>query len=256
MSSARSLPTVLDLVNPVAPRAIVVGDPGRALTIAQRLLERPPLMCNHRRGLWGYTGVASDGALLTVQSTGVGGASAVPVVRELAAAGVTHMVRAGSALRIGPGPDRSLAPDPAAGHPAPLAVVTAAVARDGASRALGTPADARLAPDPELTDRLAAAVDHRLTVVSVDLLPQDGGTAGIGAVPPAGGGEALDRQTAAFLAAAARWGVTAAAVVALPPAVESEQQRERWWQELGAVAARAYGLTAQPPAAAVTSTVR
>jgi purine-nucleoside phosphorylase len=245
VTSDRSLPTVLDLVNAVAPRAIVVGDPGRALTIAQQLLERPPLMCNHRRGLWGYTGVASDGAPLTVQSTGVGGASAVPVVRELAVAGVTRMVRAGSALPLGP--------EPASDDAVQLAVVTAAVARDGASRALGVQADARLTPDPELTDRLAARTDRDLTVVSVDLLPQDGGVAAAGAAAPRDRSTAIDRQTAAFLAAAARWDVTAAAVVALPRAVEGEQQRERWWQELGAVAAGAYGLTVQPPTPRVTS---
>ena len=241
MTSVRSLPTVLDLVNPVAARAILVGDPGRALTIAQRLLERPPLMSNHRRGLWGYTGTASDGAPLTVQSTGVGGASAVPVVRELAAAGVTRMVRAGSALPLGDAPVED--------DPVPLAVVTAAVARDGASRALGVADAARLTPDPDLTARIGAAVERRLTVVSVDLLPQDGG------VPSAHGvADATDRQSAAFLAAAARWGVTAAIVVALPPAVQTEQQREQWWHELGAAAARAYGLTVQPPAAPLTST--
>lgn len=238
MPSARSLPTVLDLVNPVAPRAILVGDPGRALTIAQRLLERPPLMCNHRRGLWGYTGTASDGAPLTVQSTGVGGGSAVPVVRELAAAGVTQMVRAGSALPVG-------VPDVVA--PVPLAVVVAALGLDGVSRALGATAGP-LRPDPDLTARLAATVGRRLTVVSVDLLPQDGGAVDPDVAPA---GDALDRQTAAFLAAAARWGVTAAAVLALPPAEDDEAARERWWHALGDAAGSAFGLTAQPPVAAV-----
>jgi purine-nucleoside phosphorylase len=239
VTSARSLPSVLDLVNPVAPRAILVGDPGRALTIAQRLLERPPLMCNHRRGLWGYTGTASDGAPLTVQSTGVGGGSAVPVVRELAAAGVETMVRAGSALPVG----ATVCTD----EHVPLAVVTGAIARDGVSRALGAAIDRTLRPDPALTARLEAAVDRRLTVVSVDLLPQDGG-----GVDADVAGDALDRQTAAFLAAAERWGVTAAAVLALPPAEDDEAARERWWHALGDAAGRAYGLTAQPPAAAVS----
>lgn len=245
MPSARSLPTVLDLVNPVASRAILVGDPGRALTIAQRLLERPPLMCNHRRGLWGYTGTASDGAPLTVQSTGVGGGSAVPVVRELAAAGVTRMVRAGSALPI----DEATEAD----EPVPLAVVAAAVGHDGVSRALGATAARPLLPDPALTAQLETAVDRRLTVVSVDLLPQDGG----GVEPEAvASGEAFDRQTAAFLVAAARWGVTAAAVLALPPAEDDEAGRERWWHALGDAAGQAYGLTAQPPAPSVSSSVR
>lgn len=239
MPTARSLPTVLDLVNPVAPRAILVGDPGRALTIAQRLLERPPLMCNHRRGLWGYTGIAGDGAPLTVQSTGVGGGSAVPVVRELAAAGVTRMVRAGSALPVaGAADDGSV----------PLGVVTAAIGHDGVSRALGVPAGRPLLPDPGMTARIEAAVARRLTVVSVDLLPQDGGRIDPDAAITA---DALDRQTAAFLGAAARWDVTAAAVVAFPPAEDDEAGRERWWHALGDAAGRAFGLTAQPPTAAV-----
>lgn len=250
MPFARSLPTVLDLVNPVASRAIVVGDPGRALTIAQRLLERPPLMCNHRRGLWGYTGIASDGAPLTVQSTGVGGGSAVPVVRELAAAGVTQMVRAGSALPVDG--DGAYGDDGTeTERTVPLAVVVAAIGHDGASRALGATAERPLRPDPELTARLAASVDRRLTVVSVDLLPQDGGGR-----PDPDGPEAVDRQTAAFLAATARWGVTAGAVLALPPAEDDEAGRERWWHALGDAAGRAYALTAQPPTAAVSPSGR
>ena len=40
-------------------------------------------MFNHNRGLWGYTGIALDGAPLTVQSTGLGGPSAAIVVAEL-----------------------------------------------------------------------------------------------------------------------------------------------------------------------------
>lgn len=239
MPSARSLPSVLDLVNPVAPRAILVGDPGRALTIAQQLLERPPLMCNHRRGLWGYTGTASDGAPLTVQSTGVGGGSAVPVVRELAAAGVTRMVRAGSALSTGGAVDDGSVP---------LGVVAAALGHDGASRALGATAERPLLPDPEMTARIQATVDRRLTIASVDLLPQDGGRIDPDVTLTA---DALDRQTAAFLAAAARWGVTAAAVVALPPAEDDEAGRERWWHALGDAAGRAFSVTAPPPAAAV-----
>ena len=52
------------------------GDPGRALAVAQALLDQPPRMFNHARGLWGYTGTAPDGELLTVQATGMGGPSA------------------------------------------------------------------------------------------------------------------------------------------------------------------------------------
>ncbi len=81
-------------------------------------------MLNHNRGLWGYTGVAADGSALTIQSTGLGGASAAAVVADLAALGVGRVVRAGTCTAIsglGLG-----------------AVVTAGevLAHDGASRAL------------------------------------------------------------------------------------------------------------------------
>ena len=45
----------------LAERVLLPGDPHRALLVAQHLLEGPK-MFNHHRGLWGYTGVAADGA--------------------------------------------------------------------------------------------------------------------------------------------------------------------------------------------------
>src|SRR6202043_1326482 len=53
----------------LAPRALLPGDPGRALMLAQLLLDEPR-MFNHHRGLWGYTVAAADGQPLTIQSTG------------------------------------------------------------------------------------------------------------------------------------------------------------------------------------------
>src|SRR4051812_49800233 len=61
---------------PLADRALLPGDPGRALALAQALCDAPAKMFNHNRGLWGYTGTALDGAALTIQSTGIGGPSA------------------------------------------------------------------------------------------------------------------------------------------------------------------------------------
>ena len=58
---------------PLADRALLPGDPGRALALAQALFDAPARMFNHNRGLWGYTGTALDGEPLTVQSTGIGG---------------------------------------------------------------------------------------------------------------------------------------------------------------------------------------
>src|SRR4051794_7633320 len=68
---------------PLADRALLPGDPGRALALAQALCDAPAKMFNHNRGLWGYTGTALDGAPLTIQSTGIGAPSAAVVVEEL-----------------------------------------------------------------------------------------------------------------------------------------------------------------------------
>ena len=46
-----------------------------------------PLMSNHNRGLWGYSGSDADGSELTVQATGIGGPSAAAVLSELAGHG-------------------------------------------------------------------------------------------------------------------------------------------------------------------------
>ncbi len=64
---------------PIAPDAVLVGDPGRALMLAQELLEQPK-MANHARGLWGYWGQTPQGQPLTIQSTGIGAPSAAAVL--------------------------------------------------------------------------------------------------------------------------------------------------------------------------------
>ena len=76
-------------------RVLLPSNPHRALAIAQHLLDGPR-MFNHAHGLWGYTGVAADGAPLTVQSTGVGGPSAAIVTEELIGLGARRLVRVGS----------------------------------------------------------------------------------------------------------------------------------------------------------------
>src|SRR6202035_1963899 len=77
------------------PRVLLPGDPGRALALAQELLDAPR-MFNHNRGLWGYTGTAADGELLTVQATGMGGPSAAIVFHELIELGARRAVRVGT----------------------------------------------------------------------------------------------------------------------------------------------------------------
>jgi DeoD family purine-nucleoside phosphorylase len=142
----------------LAERVLLPGDPGRALLLAQTLLEAP-MMFNHHRGLWGYTGVASDGRPLTIQSSGMGGPSAAIVISELAELGARLLVRVGTcgaldpALRLGD-----------------LVVVSESLADDGTSRALG--ASGRLVPDPELARALCHAATREARVgmaVSTDL---------------------------------------------------------------------------------------
>ena len=76
------MPSRLRPTSSVAAEAILVGDPGRALLLAQELLEQPK-MSNHARGLWGYSGQTPAGRQLTIQSTGMGGPSAAIVLGDL-----------------------------------------------------------------------------------------------------------------------------------------------------------------------------
>ena len=128
---------------PLAERVILPVDPGRALTLAQALLS-DPRMFNHHRGLWGYSGIAADGAALTIQSSGIGGPSAAIVVSELALLGARTIVRAGTCGALDPSLELGQ-----------LLVVTESVASDGTSVALG--AGDRVAGDAALLDALAAA---------------------------------------------------------------------------------------------------
>ena len=86
---------------PLAERVLLPGDPHRALSVAEFLLERPR-MFNHHRGLWGYTGTAPDGRQLTVQSSGMGGPSAAIVAEELIALGARTLVRIGTCGALDP----------------------------------------------------------------------------------------------------------------------------------------------------------
>ena len=169
MSDSLKSPTVSDPVDssgpihlrptaPLAERVLLPGDPGRALALAQALIEQPR-MFNHHRGLWGYTGPArADGKPLTVQSTGMGGPSAAIVLHELIALGARRAIRVGTC--------GALAPGLALGD---LVLAEQAIAADGTSAALG--AAERTWADPGLLERLgaAAASARRATVASTDL---------------------------------------------------------------------------------------
>ena len=80
---------------PTAADALICGDPARALAIAQHVMVQPR-MSNHNRGLWGYYGETPGGLPLTVQATGIGGPSAVAVLREAIELGVRRVIRVGT----------------------------------------------------------------------------------------------------------------------------------------------------------------
>ncbi|MEO8092767.1 MAG: hypothetical protein ABI726_08670 [bacterium] len=141
----------------IAADALLPGDPGRALALAQALLEAPR-MANHARGLWGYSGATAGGRPLTIQATGLGGPSVAVVLTELASIGVRRAIRIGTC--------RALAP---ALEPGDLLAADAAIGLDGTSAALGVklPVEA----DRALTEALMAGpADVRAaTVASTDL---------------------------------------------------------------------------------------
>ena len=140
----------------VAERALLPGDPGRALRLAQHLLAAPMQVLNTNRGLWGYTGTAADGAPLTIQSTGMGGPSTAIVAEELIGLGARRLVRVGTC--------GGLDGKRALGQ---LLVAGAALCADGASRALG--AGERAEADPELTAALERVAGAAVLVASGDL---------------------------------------------------------------------------------------
>ena len=184
---------------PLAHRALLPGDPGRALLLAQELTSEPR-MFNHNRGLWGYTGVAPDGRPLTIMSHGMGGPSAAIVLEELCDLGLEIAVRVGTCGR--------LAKEPALGD---LVAVTGVIPADGTSAALG--AGGTLLPDERLTARLAEVADSAGTVVSTDLFyDPDPARAERWR---AAGAVAVEMEAAAVLAVARRRGLRAACLLAV-----------------------------------------
>ncbi len=182
-------------------------------------------MFNHNRGLWGYTGTAADGELLTIQSTGMGGPSAAIVITELADLGARRFVRVGTC--------GALDPELELGE---LLQIVEALPVDGTSRALG--AVETLTPDPALADALAAAGDLRpVRIASTDLFYAE--------PPSADGAQALDMETTTLFTLADRKGLQAGSLLIVsdlivptrtriePDALETAEQRA------GAIAAAA-----------------
>ncbi len=202
----------------LAPRVLLPGDPGRALALAQLLLEQP-LMFNHHRGLWGYTGKAADGEPLTVQSTGMGGPSAAIVLHELIELGVTEAIRVGTCGAL----------DAALGL-GDLVVAREAIAADGTSAALG--ANGSTYADPALADALMEAAPGARDglIVSTDLFYE----------PPAGprsatrnekwrqeGAIAVEMEASALFAVGAAAGIAVACALVVSDTFDTGGARAR-----------------------------
>lgn len=205
----QAAPIHLHPTAPLAERVLLPGDPGRALALAQTLLEEPR-MFNHHRGLWGYTGTAPDGEPLSIQATGMGGPSAAIVLTELIGLGAQRAIRVGTC--------GALVPGLALGE---LVVAREAICADGTSRALC--AGGRAQADPRLTESLTArAPGARVgTVLSVDLFYDDDRR------PPRQDALAIEMEAAALFALGAASGVQVACVLAVTDVFDEQGRRAR-----------------------------
>jgi uridine phosphorylase len=193
----------------LAERVLLPGDPGRALALAQVLLEQP-LMFNHHRGLWGYTGAAPDGEPLTIQATGMGGPSAAIVLSELIALGAKRAIRVGTCGALAPGLQLG-----------ELIIASEAIGADGTSRALG--AGERVPADAQLTEALTGEVPSARcgAVVSVDLFYDDGRR------PSPPGALAVEMEAAALFAVGAAAGLPVACMLAVSDTFDPNGARRR-----------------------------
>lgn len=187
-------PIHLQPTAPLADRVLLPGDPGRALRLAQALLEAPK-MFNHNRGLWGYTGQAADGRPLSIQSTGMGGPSTAIVVSELIDLGAERLVRVGTC--------GGLREDLELGQ---LLVASEAISDDGTSRALGAgprvPASEGLRAALVGTGRVAAEGPIVSTDLFYEAADREAGWLAAGAL-------AVEMEAATLFTLAARRGVEA-----------------------------------------------
>jgi purine-nucleoside phosphorylase len=225
------MPARLRPTAPIASDAILVGDPGRALMLAQELLQQPK-MSNHVRGLWGYSGGTRSGQELTIQSTGMGGPSATVVLRDLVELGVRRAVRLGTGTSLS---------ELGLGE---LLIVAEAEALRVSFAGSGTaeaPRDAAY-PDPELTAGLEEALPDARTglVVSLDDLHAPERKA------PSMRADVADMQTAALFGAGARLGIAVAGLLIVTERSGIGQLRDDDLEEAAKQAGRAAATALSP----------
>jgi uridine phosphorylase len=221
--AAAPMPARLRPTAPIAADAVLVGDPGRALLLAQELLQQPR-MSNHARGLWGYSGRAKGGGELTIQATGMGAPSAALVLADLAELGVRRAVRIGTCRAAG---------GATAGE---LLLVERAIAEGGSAASFGLAPGEAVGPDPDLTAALGeelGAGARTATVASFDLAPADPRER----MPS--GVAAADLQTVAILARARSLGIAAAAILIVAESETGELLADQSRDDAAILAGRA-----------------
>lgn len=215
----------------IAADALLPGDPGRALALAQALLDEPK-MSNHHRGLWGYSGVTAGGRELTIQSTGIGGPSAAIVLGELARHGVKRAIRLGTCTALPGGP-----------APGTAILVESAIAGEGSSRTLGAGDLTR--PDRDLEAALRAEAAGSAVAKAVASLDVVSAVPGLEpAEPGRDGAEAVEMGTATLFELGPRVGVAVASALVVAdrrpgPELLADAELEAVSAELAAAAARA-----------------
>jgi uridine phosphorylase len=226
---------------PIAPDALLPGDPARALALAQQLMEQPK-MANHSRGLWGYSGETTAGQPLTIQATGVGGPSAAIVFTELAELGVEKAIRVGTC--------GALTSELSLGD---LIVATSSIASDGTSVRLGAEGEAQ--PDAALTAALESAGARPAKIATTDLFYEHDSALERSWVDA--GALAVEMEAATLFALGAKNGVAVACALVVTDllALEGDGVRQRIDDEalagaverMGEVALAALGTTRSGP---------
>lgn len=203
---------------PLAPDALLPGDPGRAMAMAQALMGAPK-MHNLHRGLWGYTGETADGSPLSIQSTGMGAPSAAIVVHELGELGVRRAIRVGTcgaldpSLRLG---DR--------------VAVEAALGEDGVSRARGS-GGGPVPADGDLLERLADE-SRPVLAATTDLFYEDSDEPRRSWIEA--GAAVVEMESAALFTEGPRAGVAVAALLVVTDTFEGGERRRIGDDELAA----------------------